>query len=447
MSRTCIVSCNKNIPLDNIFDNRNIESCLKINNRSIAMIYLTEKYTSTGWGFLCNNIIITASHIVSYMENCIVTTSKNKIKHVLDVSNIGFYDISILKLKNNIYSEDIIKYINDINYIDLKNIKKDMVLHSNKNSFTVINIEFRYLKSMLYPRIPLIICSINECIDNFNGLSGLFVHTDTSFTSPVVGMIVSSQNNKIEIIPFEIIKILITNYIDKSIQIFPLVVQNCKIISDDKIKHCLCVKNSSIHFTTDKKRKFTLNNGDIIETINNNSFIDGKILFNNLLVPFDTYILLNNGNITLSYFPKSSNTPTKIIIDPIYYNQDLFRILTTDNFIRCNCDGLIFAELNEQLIINCNKKNIILPSEIFNSYFKMFTNDRIIVLININSSSINIKKQFADQKIFINDRLNTLPILTRIGNKMIKHIEDIECTQSKLFTFLDFSLSEFKINI
>jgi hypothetical protein len=147
----------------------------------------------------------------------------------------------------------------------------------------------------------------------------------------------------------------------------------------------------------------------------------------------------------ISYYKPDDDKIKNIIIKQKVITDDIFGVRIFDSGIYYIHNGMIFAELSEQLIIYCKTNNITISDEIVKSYGKMITSDKIIVMVNIRNLSIEMKKQFVDYGILMSDVLTTYPILLKIGNKRVKALKDIYDAHSSVFTFINDNMMEFKV--
>jgi hypothetical protein len=147
----------------------------------------------------------------------------------------------------------------------------------------------------------------------------------------------------------------------------------------------------------------------------------------------------------ISYYKPDDDKIKNIIIKQKNVTDDVFGVRIFDSGVYYNHNGMIFAELSEQIIAYCKTNNITLPYEIVKSYGKMITSDKIIVMVNIRNLHIETKKQFVDHGVLISNVLNKYPILLKIGNKRIKSLKDIYSAHSSVFTFINDDMTEFKV--
>jgi hypothetical protein len=422
-------------------------------NEFIDMNTMIDKEGSYSWytgrGLYINGIVITSTHIVSGSSNIIGNLADSTIELDIYKKVIG-YDITIMKLKDQYITDaDVYKALSMIKFLNFSKVNKGTNIETLDTllKLTIDSVLFAKLTSEMCPKIPLFQCDVKDIeTSSLEGYSGSFVHVDDK----MVGMIISMMNGHIEIMSFEIIKLLIANCMNSPPKVLPMNVSLCEIDINDSICDitCLYVKEQTINFNTNKKKNVGFKQGCVISGINGLNFNKfGEIYYATLdcYIPYDTYLLLWGKDIMISYYKPDDDKIKNIIIKQKNVTDDVFGVRIFDSGVYYNHNGMIFAELSEQIIAYCKTNNITLPYEIVKSYGKMITSDKIIVMVNIRNLHIETKKQFVDHGVLISNVLNKYPILLKIGNKRIKSLKDIYSAHSSVFTFINDDMTEFKV--
>jgi len=400
-------------------------------------IVLPTNIYSSGYGLNIDNMIITASHVVSDSIEIISDSGKYNI-----VENIKCYDIAVLS--KGTYDIGLIDKIKFIKIVDIHTLTKFV---AKGIELTFKNIIFCKLTSRMCPKIPIIKCELPPDIihSELEGMSGMFTYIDDK----IIGMITSlSADGYIDILPFEIIRTLLLKYNHKPIKIFQLNVSLCEIKEDGDIT-CLYIKEKSTNFElASGKKNIIFKKGDVIRSINGLSIDkEGNVLSKFGYIPYETYLLLCSGKITVSYYKNEDDKLKTIMIKQKSFDNTVYSVNLYDNARYYNYNGFIFTELNEELIMWCEKNKMF--SNIVEQYDRIVSSDKIIVLVNIiiKNVDISIIDLLNEYGIIRENRLNMFPILIKIGNKKIKSLEDLHFS-SGTFTFItsvEKTLGEIKI--
>ena len=439
---------------DESFDNT--DSVLS--NGFLNMHKLVDVYDSyvwhIGYGLYIDGIIITSTHIISDSISTVMELDMEILELDMYTSIIA-YDIAIMKIKSkHITDTDVFNILEMIEFINFAKICKGMLFETfdASLSLTIDNICFAKLTSELCPQIPLLQCDIGDVdYTTLEGHSGSFVQKD----GKIVGMITSIMNKKMEIVPFEVIKILITNFINTPPKVFPIDVSLCDVDINDSLCDvtCLYTNTQTINFNTNKKKNIGFKRGDVISNINGLKFTTSGELYCELLncyTPYDTYLLLWGKDIEVSYCSPDDDKLKHVTIKQKNITDDIYSVHIYDSGTYYNYNGIIFTELSEQIIIYCKNNDIGISNEILTSYGKIISPNKIIIAVSVKNSNIKIKNQLVDHGVIKSSTVEQMlkyPILFKIGNKRIKNLNDICDTYSSVVTFINDDTTEFKLNV
>jgi len=397
---------------------------LNINTIKEVAIYTDDTNIPAGYGIHIDNVILTAYHVV-YKKTCI---RDNKNELIIDII-IDEYDMAILKKPDKIINYDsflinLKSYINENNKIKNFDSYKDNLFKLKNEDIIMMDIECNYIKTNIFPQLPVFIFSSNSNLD-YSGYSGSAITNKNN----LFGILISENINdhKITCLPIEIIYYIFKNYIDNKMNFYymPLNIKN-NIISNNFRN---LIKN------------------DIVYKINDIELINDMIYDNNLEnnIPYDTYLILYGfTKIKIEYYKNNLKNKKKYIINVKLKVFDYKHVSFDfrDKNINYNINGIIFSELSEEKLVEMYKKNIKIPT---NLYDALHSTKKIIFIKDIISPEINDK--------FIKNNVNIssqLYIINKISGKQMKNISELDNFKNNkniTFDILNSNMDNIKIKI
>ena len=315
----------------------------------------------------------------------------------------------------------------------------DIQIKNNKIDTEILELIFDNQQSLNMPKLPFLVIKLHD-YKHIDGLSG----SPVMLNDKLVG-IISNVNDEdcINIISSVTIQRFLLEFL-KCNKISGL----CDMIADLKICRWEEDEKSNTGFLVTnsygKKNQDELCKNDIIYEVNNQKINNQGELYDAQLdcnVPISTFISLNymaDDDLEIKVLrqnKKSEYDQKKIVLKllpverykyvPLEFNQQ-----------HIECDGLIFIELNEELLQYYRNQNIILEGSLLEYYCetpykkKNQLNDKIIIFVQINVDNINkqdllILKRNNLPLVNLENNIYSFPILTKINNQKIKKLDDI----------------------
>lgn len=398
---------------------------LNINTIQEVSIYTDDTNIPAGYGIYINNVILTAYHIVhdkSFIKN------HNNEQIIIDIV-IDEYDIVILKkpdkiINYNSFLLDLKFFVNENNKIKYINSYKNNIFKLKNKIISMIDIECDYIKTNIFPQLPVFIFSSDSDID-YSGYSGSAIISKNNLFGILIS--ININNGKITCLPIEIIYYILKNYIHNKMNFYYMPINMKNNIVCNNFRNL--VKN------------------DIIYKINNIELNNDMIYDNNLEndIPYDTYLMLNGfTDIKIEYYRNNSKNKKKYMIN-IKLKVFSYKYVSFDfrdkNF-NYNINGIIFSELSEEKLIEMYKQNIIIPK---NLYDMLHSTKKIIFIKDIINSEI--KDKFIKNNVNI---FNELYIINKISGRQLKNINDLDNFKNKkniTFDMLNSNMNSIKIKI
>lgn len=398
---------------------------LNINTIEEVAIYTDDTNIPAGYGVYINDLILTAYHIVHNKSFIKINMNDNVLIDIL----IDEYDIAILKKPDKIINYDsflldLKLYINNNNKIKNINFYKDNIFKLKNQNINMIDIECNYIKTNIFPPLPVFIFSSNSNID-YAGFSGSAIISKNN----LFGILISENinNGKITCLPIEIIYNILENYIHNNMNFYYMPINLKNNIVSNNFRNL--IKN------------------DIIYKINN-ILLNNDMLYDNNLendIPYDTYLILNGfTDVKIEYYRNKSKSKKKYMINiklkifSYKYVSFDFR----DKNINYDINGIIFSELSEEKLVELYKKNISIPK---NLYDKIYSSKKIIFIKDI--INFEIKQKFIKNNINI---FNELYIVNKISGKQLNNINDLNNFKNNkniTFDMLNSNMNSIKIKI
>lgn len=372
--------------------------------------------------------VITCSHIIglnnvrifSYNSN-----NKNGVITNLKVHKIiNDFDIAILEVEG----DDITEFVYPNNQMQTKKhdnagyIIKPYVENNGKIGQILIKTTFQRMENLKFItemvngyELPFINLHANSTCD-LHGFSGSIVKNNDT----VVGMVMLSdvKTNVIHVMPFsiviEIVKACIINDVyDLSVLIF-----NSNLVAETNESHevsfygHMITKSFGIQYSTDAQKSFTLKDGDIIISVNNNPIKSNGNIFCeelNLELKIKTYTMLQfifKKFVNIEIIRKSKKYEYTISgVNPqMYFSYNFQRQKT---FLCWN--GLIFIELSEDIM----------------KYFK----SKGISLVEGKLCTVNTKQKKYIAIVNVNDmdpKNERITILEKVGNSEVANLQSLK---------------------
>lgn len=385
---------------------------------------------------ICNglqicNYTITVSYKINNCDTLLIENINQKI-----YGNINHYNITVLSENKNVKSAnncvDLFTLINKINYVKYKDISiNDTIKDLNNNiEICIINKKICKYLSNIAPAIPIIVGKTKQK----NIIAGTFL---CDKDNQIIGMITSNNNeNNIEIIPFEIILYLINNYLNISIKSLLFKLSVCDININNKDINALYFNTTSLSLKTNKFINITFYIGDVITKINDLTInIDGMIfdIKLNTFIPLETFVLFNGDKyIKITYIRTDKNIEEIVCVKSINLENNLFCVNITGENKTYKFKNIVFSELSEELIIYCQKNNIILPNNIISNYSTPIIDKKpykIVIITETNNK--NILLQLQNNKI---EQNKFYFVLIKYNDHYVKHLSDIYNKNIKTLT-------------
>jgi hypothetical protein len=340
-----------------------------------------------GYGIFFDEYVITLNHIVNNenFKEYVINGIEYKILFDIDI-----YDIVILvKATESMKSIDNFLYkfnrfyenktVNSL--LELYNLSDNQLKIGNTNLYlNFIEVSSVQLKSKLYPSIPLVLSKLTNPPQNeadLDGISGSVIHVNNKFIGLLVSLNIDGQ---IEILPFNVMKLLIESYIKNDKKYYTLPFNYNFIINDiniPNIKYGLNIDKSISTIVYENDKIFNINT----YKINENCTIYCDSLGVN--IPLETYVLLCGKNILPIGYIRNHN----IYYETISLNEMNFtntEITVKDNLERVILHGLIFKQLSEEHILGCIHRGIIVPKY---KYSNAISDKQIIILCGFQNIS------------------------------------------------------------
>jgi hypothetical protein len=311
------------------------------------------------------------------------------------------------------------------NYIQKNCLKiKDRDKYKNTN-FKIMNedilvcfdnIKDTYLKSFIYPPIPMCHFKFNDDINELeidklcsSGISGSILYNNDG----CIGLLVSSKESThvLEILPFELILDLIEKYNQNNFNFsyIPYIIE----------KNCVlnCALNPNINILKN----------DYVTSINNKKLNDNFIFVEkyNINMNYQTYVLLYCSDYVtikltrLKKFKNKTNTINiKLNINLLEYNFNLITLNFKENNNSVKLNDFEFKEMSEEYILKNINKNVI---DI--DYNDIYKKKKMIYLDNITNKykDINIERN-----IYILHKISGHKIFTL--NDIKKYMSNVNLT-------------------
>lgn len=373
-----------------------------------------------------------------------------------ELGSIKAYDFTVLifsdenkMLLNNLDINSKLKIKTDLSLtideqIFIKYLKGEQIAWINTNVLDANELQHKVIfpeyigynlsniSSELYPKIPVIEIAIPLNVDqSYFGLSGSLLQSENN----VMGQLSfhNTRTNAFIVIPGYCLELFLKMVINsQKIKCFCFTTNVCEFI-DNKTGHIITSNNNIKYKSNNSSIRFKIN--DIIESIDGNSFDDKGNLYSekiNTYVPLDTFILLeNNESYEFKYHVERNDNYTETIknVNPVIL-QDYIKIDLeySDSIIRYN--GLVIAEMSEQLLKYYTDKGIRIGGYIDEFYNDCYGMDKIIVIVNIDNQ--NASNKFYD----IYKRIGLplvkgideyyIPVITKINKNKISNINDLQ---------------------
>jgi hypothetical protein len=398
---------------------------LNINTIKEVSIYTDDTNIPSGYGIYINDVILTACHIVH--NKSFIKININEI--VMIELIIDEYDIAILKKIDKIINYDsflidLKSYINNNNKIKNINSYKNNIFKLKNENINMIDIECDYIKTNIFPQLPVFIFSSNSDID-YSGYSGSAIISKNN----LFGILISEKINdgKLTCLPIEIIYYILQNYIHNKMNFYYMPINMKNNIVCNNFRNL--VKN------------------DIIYKINNIELNNDMIYDNNLEndIPYDTYLILNGfTDIKIEFYRNNPKNKKKYMIN-IKLKVFSYKYVSfdfRDKNINYDINGVIFSELSEEKLIEMYKQNIIIPK---NLYDMLHSTKKIIFIKDI--INYEIKDKFIKNNINI---FNELYIINKISGKQLNNINDLNNFKNNkniTFDMLNSDMNSIKIKI
>jgi hypothetical protein len=372
-----------------------------------------DKVNSFGFGLLFEPYCITLNHIIKGYN----------IRDFNELYEINPYDLCFL-IRDNINANDDIKmnliqiFRKRIIGLDFYKIDEILQFIESREKFNVsvddFNFNFRIIdivcqsvNSIIMPEIPMIRCQIIGDPFNLNGLSGYTVMKNNK----IIGMIKSTVNDEygsviIDMIPFDIISILIQNEITSSdIPFLNIKYKKCKILNERNEKlNVFQVTNRKV-FSDMSFKKDTF----IVEVDGMKFNKEFKLKFKNIDVDFNTYVLLKHELDLIILNNNDIYTRHHINVEKITTKKLAIKTVSCSKLKQVRYLNYVFCEINEDFIFEMVKKGLVINKKLNMNLQKLLDSnlENNIYLLNYDTS-------------------DNIYFLNKIGNVNIKYIEMIE---------------------
>lgn len=375
----------------------------------------------------------------------------NKFKIITDFSSIKKNKKFVINYLSDKTEED-----EQDNLLDNNNLEKRV--SSKMIECKYINYDISNIKSEMYPKIPIIKIRIRDTVSNYEGLSGSIlcntnINSDSNSnsninlkTQGVYGMISYSKSENIFIaIPSYCLKLFFKMSLRKE-QIksfcFKTKVGDFDYKNKERNVHSILTGHRILYKTDTDNQHTQFTKSNLIESVDNNLFDDdGDLNFKelNIKVPLDTYVLLKNSKYyNFRYYVKSSGeyVETSKNIYPVVLNEYLKFNLEHGKIIKYK--GLIMTEMSEQLLLHYYKSGIKISGRISDHYDDCFSNkQKLVVVIGIDQNTLE-KYEILGLPLIKNNKIYSISIVSKINDKKIMSLSDIENSKSSTTVRLEF---------
>lgn len=365
-----------------------------------------------------NKFVITCFHVINSNNLKISANFKNKEMRIFEIDLqiyklIPEFDIAILQISNDAFIDFM-----DIDFMDIDKLKLkiDDISFTDRRfkifdmPLTHLTIKIKSLKSNLVPNIPLLEFQFDNTSDvNIHGLSGAPI----KFNDNYVGIVLYFENDMFYALPTIILTYLINEY--NSCSYFKFNTSICSIEDNCEKYYAHCITNTyDIIYKQTNNKTFSFKNNDLIYKINDNMINNEGTIFNNKIginLPLDTHLMFQIiccDTPTIYFYRNDKKVSVQIFGNDIklLYGLNLYN---SHQYIYWN--GLYFAELNEEMLIQICK-------------IKMIDNITISKMLNqVVVFKVNKEKKLKT----IYDMFENCLMLfsTKIGTNNINNINDL----------------------
>lgn len=314
-----------------------------------------------------------------------VLAANNKI-HLKINFIIPDYDIIVFSLNHHIKMQPF-EYVFDVR--DLRPIENSsnesacsepaLIQEQAQTNLTVNGLDVEIcdivnmnVKLLLAPMMPVILCRLVKAIpfDQYHGLSG----SPLLLNKSIVGMVMSynTHDNVINVLPIYIIHRLILNNTSKIYGLYPGA-QRVKLTIKKKTYNGLLLSENVCMFHKSPNSSSKLKRNTIIVGINNILLSETWCIYDDVMnFPIDVYAYISlNVDYTKISYVNCSNDSKEFIQQSIIYPyvlEDIYNVRLSDVGNTITFNGLKFAELSEEFILDCAKEGKILYGNIFENY-------------------------------------------------------------------------------
>jgi hypothetical protein len=389
------------------------------------------KKNYNGYGLKFDQFVITANHVVksnigeldTNIENynrlyevnpydlCFLINNKNINQDINQDNNQDTIDEIKMLFRKRLYGLEYFKLDEIYQFIESKQEFK-IKIDDFDLQIKIIDVVLSNVNSVLYPDIPIIKCSIDYSNkETLNGMSGYML----SYTNKLIGMMLSvSPDNTIDMIPFDIISIIVQNGITSSE--FPylnLKYKKCKIQNEkNEIINALQIINrKTINSFTFKKNTFIVE----IEGMKfNNKY---KIKFKNTLVDINTYILLTHHISGLTLNESGDYNRFSIEVNKFSTSELSIKTVSFRELNKIKYYNYVFSEINEEYIFEMIKRGNLNIDLNLNTLLESKSHNNIILL--------NLPKTFNHTNIYFLEKIGNVNIKSINNIKKIKNLKQI----------------------
>jgi hypothetical protein len=346
-------------------------------------IYINDDIIPNGFGLIINKYVLTLDHIITD-KNIYINKTKYNILYKIEE-----YDIIVLHKSEYVGNIDefLNEFIDNIEYMNISRMDKHMNTQFKifkSNLILILNrIENTSLKSNILPEILLGKFNIipNKFINNTSNLAG-FSGSVCYKDNKIFGLLVSQNDDDIEVMPIEIIYDLLKIHSKHGLRYFPVNIYG-NIINSSNNLFC---KN------------------DMINKINNIQIDEfGMIYYKkyNHYIPIQTFLLLyDNNKIIINVIRNRPKVKKEIIINYKLekFAENKIKINIKENNKQIIIKNLCFKELSEDYLIKIHNDKKIHKID----YENIYTNKKLLYLANddsIDCSSLLLLKKISGHKI------------------------------------------------
>jgi hypothetical protein len=382
---------------------------------------------SYGYGLKFDPFVITANHIVKTNIDELDTSIENYDR----LYEVNPYDLCFL-INNQDYDKDINNEMIDeikmlfrkrlygLDYFRLDEIyqfiesKQEFKIKIDKFDLQIkiIDVILSNVNSIMYPEIPIIKCSIDYSNQKtLNGLSGYML----SYKNKLIGMMLSvSPDNTIDMIPFDIISIIVQNRITSSE--FPylnLKYKKCRIQNEkNEIINALHIINRKIvNDFTFKKNTY------IVEIDGMKLNKEYKIEFKNTFVDINTYILLTHHISGLTLNDSGDYNRFSVELNKFSTSELSIKTVSSRELKKIEYYNYVFSEINEEYIFEMVRRGNLNLNINLNTLLESKSQNNIILL--------NLPKTFDHTNIYFLEKIGNVNIKSINNIKKIKHLKQI----------------------